>query len=92
MDTPLKAISNPDVVFREGVDKWAVLVNLDNAASIALNPTGVFVWKMIEMECSIEDIVSKIKRHYKNVPDNVTSDIFSLLHTLAEEGFVGYEV
>jgi hypothetical protein len=92
MDMPLKAISNPDVVFREGVDKWAVLVNLDNAASIALNPTGVFIWKMIESKHSAEDIVSTIKRHYKNVPDNVTNDIFSLLHTLAEEGFIGYEV
>jgi hypothetical protein len=92
MDITLKAISNPDVVFREGVDKWAVLVNLDNAASIALNPTGVLVWKMIEMEHSIEDIVSTIKHQYKNVPDSVTNDIFSLLHTLAEEGFVGYEV
>ena len=92
MDMPMKAISNPDVVFREEVDKWAVLVNLDNAASIALNPTGVFVWKMIEMKRNVEDIVSTLKRHYENVPDRVTDDIFSLIHTLASEGFIGYEV
>jgi hypothetical protein len=91
-----KPIANPTAVLREGFDGWAVLVNMDTGASVALNPTGIAVWKLIDGKSTVEEIVQAFKAHFHfnsttALPDRVNEDVQTLLSTLAEEGFVGYE-
>ena len=42
-----KPIANPVVMLREEFDDWAVLFNVDTCHGSGLNPTGVFVWKLL---------------------------------------------
>jgi hypothetical protein len=92
MDLSTKPVPNPSAIFREGVDDWGVLFNLDTAASLALNSTGAFIWKQICRKKSISEIIRTIRFKFNNVPDSITDDVASLLNLLTEEGFVGQEV
>lgn len=87
-----KPLANPAVVFREGLDDWAVLVNLDTAASLALNPTGIVVWKLVDGKLSVQDIVASVGCHFRSAPDTMPDDVIALLDTLAEDGFIGHEL
>lgn len=87
-----KPIVNPVVVLREEFDDWAVLFNPDTAAAMGTNPVGVAVWKLMDGRSSIEDIVSKVKAGFENVPAAATDEIASFVTTLAESGFVGLEL
>ena len=91
MERSTKPIANPAVIFQEQFDNWAVLVNLDTAGAVALNPTGVLVWKLLDGQRSVADIAAAVEGHFKNAPDTVADDVMSLLSDLAEDGFVGYE-
>jgi hypothetical protein len=87
-----KPVANPAVMFQEAFDGEVVLVNTDTAAAIVLNPTGVVAWRLMDGSHSVDDIVASIKRQFKGVPDTVFEDVQALVTTLAEDGFVGYEL
>ena len=91
MERSTKPIANPNVIFQEQFDNWAVLINLDTAASVALNPTGVLVWKLLDGQHSVADIVTAVEGCFKDAPDTVADDVSALLDILAEDGFVGFE-
>lgn len=84
-----KPIANPNVVLREEFDDWAVLFNPDTADAVGTNPVGVAVWKQMDGQRSIEDIVSKIKDSFEDTPDAVGEEIAAFVGTLAENGFAG---
>ncbi len=84
-------IANPATVFQEGEDGWAVLVNLDVVSSLALNPTGIVVWKLVNGRRTIADIVDKVEKQFDEVPNSVTEDVVKLVKDLADDGFIGYE-
>lgn len=92
LDFSTTPIPNPSVIFREGVDGWAVLVNMDTAASVALNPTGILVWKAIDGKRDVKSVVEKVKDNFTAVPDSVSDDVLSLIKILQDDGFVGVEV
>jgi hypothetical protein len=85
-------IPNADVLCGDVADGWAVLVNVDSAASIALNATGVAIWQLVDGRRSVSDIVMALAAQFRNVPPSMESDVVSLLDRFAEQGFVGYEV
>lgn len=74
------------------MDEWAVLFNPENFCAMSLNATGVVVWKLIDGQRTIAEIVAGVKAHFKDVPDTVTDDIAALLKVLSGDGYVGYEV
>ena len=92
MDQTDKPIANPIVVLREEFDDWAVLYNPDTAEAVGTNPVGVAVWKRMDGKCSIEKIVSEIKKSFEDTPDTVSEEIVAFVNTLAESGFVGLEL
>ena len=90
-----KPVANPTAVLREQVDGWAVLINMDTGASVALNPTGITVWRLIDGKRTINEIVQAFKAQLpsgpaRSVPDTVKDDVENLVATLTEEGLVGY--
>jgi hypothetical protein len=92
MQLSAKPMANPAVIWREVQGGEAVLVNTDTSASIVLNATGNAVWKWMDGDHSLEDLVAIMKRQFEDVPDAVFDHITALVGTLAEEGFVGYEL
>ena len=52
-----RPMANPAVLFREVLKDEAVLVNMDSGASIAINNTGILVWKLSDGQRTVEQIV-----------------------------------
>ncbi|HXX53889.1 MAG TPA: SynChlorMet cassette protein ScmD [Thermodesulfovibrionales bacterium] len=87
-----RPVANPFVVLREEFDDWAVLFNPDTASAVGINPVGVMVWKLMDGKRSIDEIVSEVKTSFEDVPAGVFEEIGIFVDTLAEQGFVGYEL
>lgn len=87
-----KPIANPIVVLREEFDDWAILFNPDTADAVGTNPVGVLVWKRMDGKRSLKDIVAEIKIDFEDVPETAIEEIATFVSTLAEQGFVGYEL
>ena len=87
-----KPIANPVVVLRQEFDDWAVLFNPDTADAVGVNPVGVAVWKLMNGNYDLDEILAQVKDQFNNVPDNATEEVTAFVDDLAERGFVGYEL
>ena len=91
MDTR-NALANPLIVLREEFDDWAILFDPDTGDAFGLNPTGVFVWKLLDGRHSMDDIVQKLRDEAEGVPDEVPQQIDEFVQSLEKQGLVGYEM
>ena len=91
MKLSAQPLANPAAIYRDGLDGWAVLVNLDTAGSLALNPTGVAVWGLVDGRRTVQEITAAVARSFRDAPPTVADDVTALLDTLAAEGFIGLE-
>jgi len=87
-----RPIANPVVVLREEFDDWAILFNPDTAAAVGVNPVGVAIWKLMDGKSSLADIVTEVQSRFEDVPGSALEEISAFAGTLAEQGFVGYEL
>jgi SynChlorMet cassette protein ScmD len=87
-----RPIANPIVVLREEFDDWAVLFNPETTYAAGTNPVGVAVWKLMDGKSSIEEIVAKVRKSFKDSPDAAFKEIAGFIERLADNGFVGLEV
>ena len=85
-----RPIANPIVVLREEFDDWAILFNPDTAAASGINPVGVYVWKRMDGQRSLDEIVAELNNSFEEVPAGALEEISAFISTLAEAGFVGY--
>jgi len=83
-----KPIRNPYVVLREEFDDWAVLFNPDTGQGFGINPTGVYVWKLIDGEHSAEELLKDLCNHAEEVPEGALDHIERFLAALGIEGLV----
>jgi SynChlorMet cassette protein ScmD len=84
-----KPLRNPYVVLREEFDDWAVLFNPDvglGYAGFGLNPTGVYLWKLLDGEHSIDELVEKLRGHVEDVPGNAREHLKVFVDALVAEG------
>jgi len=85
-----KPIANPVVVLREEFDDWAVLFNPETSNAVGINPVGVAVWKLMDGQYSLEEIVAEISDLFRDVPDTALHNITAFVNDLSENGFVAY--
>ena len=87
--TPVK---NPAVLARKIVDDELVLVNADNATSLALtNQTAVTVWERVDGKNTIQDIIKEVEHQFQDVPQTVSNDVLDFIDLLTQDGFIGFE-
>jgi len=86
------ALANPQIVLREEFDDWAILFDPDTGDAFGLNPTGVFVWKLLDGRHSMDDIVQELRNEADGVPDDVPQQIVEFVQSLEKQGLVGYEM
>ena len=91
MDTR-NALANPLIVLREEFDDWAILFDPDTGNAFGLNPTGVFVWKLLDGRHSMDDIARRLRDEAEGVPDEVPQQIDEFVRSLEQQGLVGYEM
>jgi hypothetical protein len=85
-------IPNPAVACRPSDDGWLVLVNLDTARSVALNPTAASIWRLVDGSRDPARIVNALGSTWDDVPADATTHVDEVLATLEDAGFVGREV
>ena len=89
-DTP-KPIANSLVVLREEFDDWAILFDPATGNAFGLNPVGVFVWKCLDGNRTIKEIVNELRKSCGNVPEKVADHLREFIQELVEQGLAGYE-
>ena len=85
-------IRNPAVVQRPEDDDWSVLVNLDNFRSVALSPTAVSIWGIVDGRRDVSAVMEAVCRVFEATPPSARREVTIALAELAEHGFVGYEI
>jgi SynChlorMet cassette protein ScmD len=85
-------IANPLIVLREEFDDWAILFDPDTGNAFGLNPTGVFIWKLLDGKHAPEEIVDRLKEEADDVPPEATDHVRGFLASLEMQGLVGYEL
>lgn len=86
-----KPVANPYVILREEFDDWAVLFNPDTGRGFGLNPTGVYVWKLLDGKHSIQDMVRAFSRNASSVTDDVSDHVEAFVDQLMAEGLAGLD-
>ncbi len=86
-----KPMANPAVVHHKAIDGDVVLVNLDNAASLALNPTGFLVWQLVDGERTVKQIVAAVHQRFPTAPPESRDDVEKVMEILAHDGFIGFQ-
>ena len=89
-DTVLRA--NPTVVLREEFDDSAVLFDPDTGEGYGLNPVGIFVWKLLDGEHTVDQIKNKVSEGFRNIEEHAGEQIEGFLEDLLENGLVGSEI
>ncbi len=84
-------LANPAVICHRLPDGESVLVNMDTAASIALNHTGFAVWQLVDGRRTVAGIITAVSKQFPDAPVNAAQDVVSMLEELAADGFIGFE-
>ncbi len=87
-----KPLANPSVILREEFDDWAVLFDPDTAEGYALNPVGVLIWKNLDGNRTLDDIVKVVIDSCEEVPSEVRDHCRDFIADLVKQGLAGYEV
>lgn len=87
-----KPIANPLIVLREEFDDWAILFDPDTGKGMGLNPTSIFIWKLLDGSHTLNDIMEKLLKECKNVPKEAENDLKEFIQELIERGLAGFEV
>ena len=85
-------IANPLIVLREEFDDWAILFDPDSGDAFGLNPIGVHIWKRLDGDHSVKDILQDLQKSYEDVPYEAEGDLQEFIEDLVQRGLVGYEV
>jgi SynChlorMet cassette protein ScmD len=91
MNNGEKPIANPFVVLREEFDDWAVLFDPDTGHAFGLNPTGVYLWKLLDGRHTLDALLQKIRAHADDVSEDVSGHIAAFVDALVAEGLAGFD-
>jgi SynChlorMet cassette protein ScmD len=84
-----KPIANPFVLLREEFDDWAILFNPDSGHGFGLSPTGVYLWKLLDGEHTLDSLVQEISR-FTAVPEEARDHLVAFVDELIAEGLAAY--
>ena len=87
-----KPMANPLIVLREEFDDWAVLFDPDSGDAFGLNPVGVHIWKRLDGNHAVKDILRDLRERYEDVPGEAAGDLQEFIEDLVQRGLAGYEV
>ena len=85
-----KPIANPVVMLREEFDDWAILFDPDTGGGFGLNPTGVYLWKLLDGEHALDALIEKFRDHAGNLPDDLRDHIGAFVYAVVAQGLAGF--
>ena len=84
-----KITVNPMVILREDFDDWAILFNGENGQGYGLNPISVFVWKCLEQERTLDQVIEQVREAHSDIPSTVEQDVQDFVTSLIDCGLAG---
>ena len=79
-----------NLVLREVAGTWVVLPTaakaLDFNGMLSLNDAGVMLWRLLEKECTKEELVTALLDEYDVSNDVASADVDEFLQTLCKAG------
>jgi len=87
-----KPVANPLLVLREEFDDWAVLFDPDTGDSFGLNPVSVFIWKRLDGNHTLEDIVKEVRSECEDAPEDAQTYVKEFIDDIVEKGMAGHEL
>ena len=78
---------NDEILINE-VDGETVMMSIENGTYYGMNPTGNFVWNILDQERSIEEIVNKIIEIFSLTEDQCISDVLPFIQSLIDEKII----
>ena len=87
-----KPIANASVILREEFDELAVLFDPETGIAHGMNPLCVFIWKRLDGNHNVDDILEELKIDFEDMPAEVKNEITEFIKNLVENGLAGYEV
>ncbi len=90
MTNDKKPLANSYVVLREEFDDWAVLFDPDSGHGFGLNPTGVYLWKLLDGRHSIDEMLTSLRQDTADVPQEAGEHLFAFVEALTHHGLAGY--
>lgn len=80
---------NREHVISKQVGDEITLVHVESTYYYGLNPTGTFVWNLLEQhDAAFEELVAAVSAEYEVEPATIRSDIQSLLQELVREQLI----
>lgn len=70
------------------VEEETVLLGLKNGIYYGLNPTGTFIWNLIQKPIKVNKIRDAILGEFKVNEDECNSDLFEILNQFIDYGLI----
>ena len=70
------------------VDSEGILVHPQNGKVRVLNPTGTFIWDLIDGIISVNEIINRVDSVYACHPDFLQSEVAVFLKELSERSLI----
>jgi SynChlorMet cassette protein ScmD len=86
-----RPMANPTIVLREEFDDWAVLFDPDTGDAFGLNPVSVFIWKRLDGNRTLTEILDDVKNECDDVADNAEDQILQFVDQLVAKGLAGFQ-
>ncbi len=77
----------PEVLFQE-VNGEIVLLDLEAETYFGLNESGAMVWRLLQEERDVEQIIAHLLTEFDAEPETVAQDVHELLQQLADARLV----
>jgi len=87
-----KPIANPLATLREDFDDWFVLFDPALDTGFGLNSVGTFIWKRLNGQNTVQDIMAELRSSCANMPDEAGSFVRDFIQYLVDRGLAGYEL
>jgi SynChlorMet cassette protein ScmD len=97
-----KPVANPYAVLRDMFDDWAILFTPDTgrgsfleyecqARCFGLNPTGVYLWKLLDGEHTLDALLEEIRDGIEGVPEEASDHVVAFVNDLVARGLAWFD-
>ena len=68
-----------------------MLFDPDTGNAFGLNPVGVFIWKRLDGNHTVNNILEELRRDCEEIPKEAEAHLKDFIQSLVEQGLTGYE-
>ncbi len=87
-----RVVVNGTFELKEEFEDWAVLLDHESGNAFGLNPVGVLIWKCIDGQRSLQDILAEMHENHDDMPEDAEDQLNEFIQQLVEAGLVTYTV